>query len=150
MLVACDAPRDEPLAPPAAPLDAGAPSQDAAEPRPQASPEFEGLYRDVFATSGAARCQHAACHGGDDGNAGLSMGVDARGVYRALTGFAYGGRPLVAPRPGGDARDGSALLEVVDPATGIMPRIEDEVENRPLGPAEIERLRAWLASGGGF
>jgi hypothetical protein len=114
------------------------------------SPDFAALYRDVFSVTGAARCQDAACHGGDDGMAGLSMGEDAWGVYSAITTYTYAGRPLVSPVPGGDARGSSALLGVVDPADGIMPQVDDAVGNRLLTAEEWRRLEAWLATGGAF
>jgi hypothetical protein len=114
------------------------------------SAEFAALYRDVFAVSGAARCQDAACHGGKGGMAGLSMGEDAWDVYAAMTTYTYAGTPLVSPVPGGDARGSSALLEVVDPVDGIMPQIDDAVGNRLLTAEEWRRLEAWLATGGAF
>lgn len=117
---------------------------------PSPSPTFAALYRDIFSINGAARCQHSSCHGGSDGNAGLSMGTDAWSVYTALTSYKYRGKRLVAPVPGGDARSGSALLAVTSPRDGIMPRIDEEVENRPLTPEEWGRLETWLATGAAF
>jgi hypothetical protein len=126
--------------------DGGAPANAPPEP----SPTFAGLYRDIFSVQGAARCQHTSCHGGTDGNAGLSMGEGAWGVYRALTTYSYDGRRLVAAAPGEDARGGSALLAVTSPASGIMPRVDEEVGNRSLTIEEWSRLEAWLATGGAF
>jgi hypothetical protein len=143
---------------PAREKEAGAPPApvyrlDAGEPESShrsASPMFASLYRDIFSVEGVARCQHVGCHGGANGNAGLSMGTDAWGVYSALTSYTYDGRRLVAPMPDGDARSGSALLDVTSPSDGIMPRVEEEVGNRPLTAEEWGRLETWLASGGAF
>jgi hypothetical protein len=111
------------------------------------SPQFAGLYDDIFSIAGVARCQHPSCHGGEDGNAGLSMGADAYDLYRAITSYTYDGKLLVSPEPGGDSRAGSAILVVLEPDDPIMPRVDEDVGNRTLTREEWQRIEQWLQVG---
>jgi hypothetical protein len=136
----------------APPSDAGV---DAAGPEPgdagtngMEGAAFSDLYRDLFARAGAAKCQSPSCHGADPPAGGPYMGTDRAGVYQALTTYQYLGKVLVVP--GSDAPMSAALLEVVDPDTGFMPRLDGALANRRLTHEELARIELWLSRGAPF
>lgn len=125
---------------------------------------FADLYRDIFNTkTGVARCQNLACHGGDKGQSGLAMHSGPEGVYRGITTHFYGDKKVVAPvyksdtdcdtggvAGAGDASVKSAILDVLDPSTGFMPRLSATVGNRKLNRQELARIDLWLKKGAPF
>jgi hypothetical protein len=76
------------------------------------------------------------------------MGTDRSGVYQAFTTYQYLGKAVVAP--GSSALTQSALLDIVDPDTGIMPRIDPAIGNRKLTQEELQRIATWLSRGAPF
>ena len=91
-----------------------------------AAPDFDRDIRPIL----KAACTH--CHGEEDPIAG---GVDLR-LRRFLLANADSGEPVIVP---GDP-DASLLVRVVE--SGEMPQ-----EGKPLEPAAIATLRAWIAAG---
>jgi hypothetical protein len=109
---------------------------------------FSDLYGDLFSRAGAAKCQSPTCHGSNPPAGGPYMGTDRSGVYQAFTTYQYLGKAVVAP--GSNALTQSALLDIVDPDTGFMPRIDPTIGNRKLTQEELQRIGTWLSRGAPF
>ncbi len=127
-------------------------------PSPHAKPgtRFCEIYRDIVHHDGSAKCQNYACHGGDHGWHGFSMGWTMEDCYASWTTFDTWMRPpdperFVVPVPGGDSRGVSAIWHFLfTKPTPIMPLVDSLVHNRKLTTEEQQRVSDWLGRGAPF
>ena len=155
VLVGCSAGPGEPTQGP----DAGSRTYACDVPKPPPTTggaTFTALYDDFVSPKGAARCQSVGCHGGDNGQNQLSLGVTRAD---ALRGFQEHGLVAKAGPPKScttakdcdgfscDKKDGlcqqaSGILDVHD---DYMPK--ERCDNRKLTKDEIARITAWGKAG---
>ncbi len=116
---------------------------------------FTALYDDLFGPTGAARCQSVGCHGGDNGQVKLSLGVtraDALQGFQQYKLVAKSQPPKTCTTSKDcdefpcDRKDGTCLFAsgIVD-VLGYMPK--ERCDNRKLTAAEIARITAWGKAG---
>jgi hypothetical protein len=99
-----------------------------AECEPQYTPTFDAVYSNTLATS----CSLSSCHGGSEGQAGLSMGSTAQEAYQALQGYVVPGDPAC-----------SELVQHLEPeGLGDMP------PGQVLAEEERCAIRQWIEQGG--